>query len=271
VERVLALFHKHFAGVGFDGVFLDKIRYPSFVSGLAGGVSCFCPHCLEAYAREGLDAERLRRLTAEVAKLHTPFGVTAYRDGKYAFADELWGAFFAIKSRIVRRSVGAVAVALRGQGYQIGLDVFAPFMSTFVGQDIPAMAEGCAFVKPMMYRATYAPAGLPFELDAMLKATGNIGAAYAELLCFDPRCAPFDLEFTVRELANLADACACPVYAGFEVNRQPGVADATPGYVRETFAAVGGAGCEGVVLSWNLLDAPMENILAIVKQSELQA
>src|SRR6516162_3549628 len=39
----------------FDGVFLDKIRFPSPANGLDEVVSCFCDHCRRAASAIGLD------------------------------------------------------------------------------------------------------------------------------------------------------------------------------------------------------------------------
>ena len=148
-------------------------------------------------------------------------------------------------------------------GYKVGLDVFAPFMSYFVGQDIPALSRLCDFVKPMMYGATFAPAGLPFELEALNAATAatNGGHEFCKTLRLDPDMRPFDFEFIQREVKHLANACSCPVYAGVEINRIPGIADTDPAYVKNALSACSDA--SGYVLSWNMLDAPMEHINAV--------
>jgi len=264
VRAALNVFRRHFASHGFDGVFLDKIRYPSFVNGLDGGLSCFCPHCLDTYEREGLDIDALKKRIRRLAAVDTPFGATAYQDSVYTFGDELWTQFFALKSRLVFDSLGVICAELRNMGYRIGMDVFAPFISAFVGQDIPKLSALCDFVKPMMYRATHAPAGLPFELEALLRETGvskDGRHAFSALLGLDPESDPFDPAFAARDLDALVRSCACSVYAGLEFNRKPGIAEVDPAYIRETLSAYSGSA--GFVFSWDLLDAPMENIRAV--------
>ena len=260
--NLLAVFERYFAPLGFDGVFLDKIRYPSFVNGPAGGLTCFCPYCREIYAREGIDPTALQTRIEELPRHTTPFGVTAYQNGKYSFRDELWGHFFNLRQRLVYDRLSSICHTLRGQSYKIGLDVFAPFMSQFVGQDIPRLSTLADFIKPMMYATTSAPAGLPFELAALLRETGTEPGRgeYCRLLGLDQTRKPFDLDFTAAEMNSLAGACACPVYPGIELNYVPGVAEPGPAYIESALRAYNAAA--GVVLCWDLLAMPPENIRA---------
>ena len=263
-DNVISLFTEQFGGVGFDGVFLDKIRYPSFANGRDGGFSCFCPRCVERYERGGLDVVRLRERIDQMTDV--PFGVTSYADGVYAFSDELWQRYFALRSQVVADALSRMCQTFRQMGYRIGMDVFAPFLGEFVGQDIPRLSALCDFVKPMMYRTTWAPAGPGFEADALLTQTraGDGGrAAFGEILGADLDARPFDLDFSVRQLAWLAGACTCPVEAGVEINRRPSVVDADPAYIRETLAAFSRTDANGYVLSWNLLEAPADNVDAV--------
>jgi hypothetical protein len=56
-----------------------------------------------------------------------------------------------------------------------------------------------------------------------------------------------------------------PVYAGVEINRAQRIAEVTPPYIEETINAYSQADVKGFVLSWNLLNAPQENIEQIIK------
>ncbi len=51
---------------------------------------------------------------------------------------------------------------------KIGIDTFSPFISYFTGQDLEKLQEVADFIKPMMYRTTKAPAGLPFEFERFI-------------------------------------------------------------------------------------------------------
>jgi len=221
---------------------------------------------LQIYSDAGLDVNALRAEIGRLPGLTTPFGIKAYRGGTYKFDTGLWQQFYELRSQMVFDSLETLTGQLRQAGYRIGMDVFAPFMSQFVGQDIPKLSTLCDFIKPMMYRATIEPAGLTFELDAMLKATGASSTArvnYEELLGLDGGQRPFDLGFASRDLAWLSDACGCAIQAGMEINWEAGVAEVDPAYIRQTMDAFADATPDGFVMAWDLMEAPDENIEAV--------
>jgi hypothetical protein len=55
------------------------------------------------------------------------------------------------------------------------MDLYAPFMAPFVGQDYEILARHADFIKPMLYRQTFAPAGMGFEYDLLRKAVISHG------------------------------------------------------------------------------------------------
>ncbi|MCL2069619.1 MAG: hypothetical protein FWH19_01360, partial [Treponema sp.] len=57
---------------------------------------------------------------------------------------------------------------------------------------------------------------------------------------------------------------ACPIYAGVEINRKKGLAEVYPDYIEETISSYGRSGVHGFALSWDLLDAPEDNIRKVV-------
>jgi hypothetical protein len=136
-----------------------------------------------------------------------------------------------------------------------------------VGQDIPELSNYVDSIKPMMYRMTNAPAGLPFELEAILQESTSNEAqreAFYQTLGFDRIKQPFDLDFAVRELDELVKQSKASIYPGVEFNRAR-IAPVTPSYIEETVKAYAQTGVKGFVMSWNLLNAPQENIDAVIK------
>ena len=268
VENVLAIFEEEFSAIPFTGVFLDKIRYPSFAQGGQGNVfSCFCPHCQVKYGRENFSP--LEFINALDNPFPGPLGIRSYSgNGKYEFEDPVIARFFSLKAAFITHSLRRICGYFREKGYCVGLDVFAPFLSSFVGQDLTALSALSDFIKPMMYRLTNAPAGLPFEMEALQRETVGKETLkrqrFFDLLGFNPGEKVFDLTFTVKELQNMAASTACPVYAGLEINRKENLAEVYPDYVEETVKAYAGAGIRGLVLSWDLLEAPEENITRVV-------
>jgi len=219
LRAALDIFEQHFDATCFDGVLLDKIRYPSFASGTFG---CFCPRCRARYDAAGLQ-----------------------------FDGHNWRSFYDVRSGIILDALAPICAAFHQKGLRVGLDVFAPLLSKSVGQDIAALSKMADFIKPMMYAITNSPAGLPFELNGIDKVMGLKG---------DPReyCS---LGFCAEQITWLQAVCDCPIHPGIEVNRLPGIADTTPEYVAACLQAYQGA--DGVVLSWNLLDMPPENLQAV--------
>ena len=268
VFNVLHVFEEYYSSIGFTGVFLDKIRYSSFANGLNGVLTCFCPFCQIKYKEANFDPKILESPIKMLRQKQSPFGVIAYHQGRYTFDDDCWNQFFRLKSQIITEQVTGICQFFKERNYKIGLDVFAPFGSHFVGQDIPALSSFADFVKPMMYRMTQAPAGLPFELDAILQESASNEAqkkAFYKILGFDPQKHPFDLDFSVRELNDLVQSTKIPVYPGVEINREQTIAEVTPSYIEETINAFSQVDVKGFVLSWNLLNAPQENIEQIIK------
>jgi hypothetical protein len=263
IENIIDIFESEFDTIPFTGVFLDRIRFPSFAqkSGHRSVFSCFCPHCLEIYNSENFNIKKLEIALTRSSEM--PLGITAYKgNGKYEFEDSTILQFFTLKENIIFRNLSKICHYFREKNYKIGFDVFAPFLSPFVGQNLKALSGLCDFMKPMMYRATKAPAGLPFETEALLCEGGISGqkTALYPLLGIDPKQEHFDLAFTVQELKDLTATSVCPVYAGVEINRVKDLAEVYPSYIEETIKAYTQSGICGIALSWNLLDTPEENI-----------
>ena len=272
ITRILDIYETEFASIPFKGVFLDKIRYPSFAqAGLEGVLTCFCPECLKQYKKSLFDAEQLPHLLSCSKK--APLGIHGYLGkGRYLFEDKNINEFFIVKSALITRGIKRLCDYFRVKGLSIGLDVFAPFLSLFVGQNLQELSKLCDFMKPMMYRATNAPAGLPFETEMLLRETagGDDHKRYLfyKALGLDPEKKPFDLNFAAGDLEKLTAVSSCPIYAGVEINRKPNIAEVYPAYIRETLTAYAGTGIKGFALSWDLLNAPRENILKAARVLE---
>ena len=247
--NVVAIYDDHFQGCGFDGVFLDRIRTQSFVSGVSGVLSCGCPVCKEHFKAEGVDLDAVQ--AAWVEKGDAFFSVTGYDPlGGFAFADPLAAAYFTAKGHVVSHAVAAVADRFRERGLEVGMDLYAPFMAPFVGQDYAILAQHADFIKPMLYRQTFAPAGMGFEYDLLRKAVPG-AEGYPEFA--------MDVEFLDSQLKAM-EPYACGKYPGIEINYRKGVVPTSPEYVTESLDAVMAHKYNGAVLSWNVMEAPDSHI-----------
>jgi hypothetical protein len=250
--NVVSIYDDYFSNCGFDGVFLDRIRTQSFVGGVAGVLSCGCAGCAARFAAEGVDLEAVK---AEwETKGDSFFSVTSYSPSTgFVFENPLAAAFFEAKGHIVSGAVASVADELRSRGLEVGMDLFAPFMAQFVGQDYSILSAHADFIKPMLYRKTTAPAGMSFEYELMRQAVPG-ASGYPEF--------PMDVAFLDSQLDAMAE-CPCDVFPGIEINYREGVAETSPEYVSESLAAVMRHNYAGAVLSWNIMEAPDSHIACL--------
>ena len=235
-----------------DGVFLDRIRYPSMhIKG--AGFGCMCGRCLRRYADAGTDIGRLRALTGNASDA---LFVPCSKDGaRYRFDDPDIDRLFAAKRGIITRSIAVIAERLRSDGYLVGLDLFAPVIADYVGQDIRALCEQADMVKPMMYYSTTAPAGLPFETAAL---PGPLQTRLKQLWSGSP-CDEDRMPAQLDAFGEAHDK----VSVGLEINRVSGVCSVTKEDLRRRLLMLKGAGYENVTLCWNVFcaDVSMADVL----------
>ncbi|MBQ6298932.1 MAG: hypothetical protein IJK79_00930 [Bacteroidales bacterium] len=254
IANVVALYDRCFSDCGFDGVFLDRIRTQSFVSGVGGVLNCGCPLCEARFAEEGVDLAQVRKEWETRGDAF--FSVTSYTpESGFIFENPLAAAFFRAKGHIVSESVAAVADSLRSRGLEVGLDLYAPFMAPFVGQDYAILSRHADFIKPMLYRQTFAPAGMGFEYELLRKSVPG-ATGYPDF--------KMDVAFLESQLQAM-ESCPCAKYPGIEINYVEKFAPTSPEYVRESLDAVMRHGFNGAVLSWNIMEAP-EKMLSLLGQ-----
>ena len=249
IANVIAIYDQHFSDCGFDGVFLDRIRTQSFVSGVNGVLSCGCPLCVERFAKESVDIQQVK---AEYeAKGDSFFSVRGYStaDG-FCFDNPIAANFFKAKGHVVSNSVAAIADSLRQRGLEVGMDLYAPFMAPFVGQDYSILAAHADFIKPMLYRQTFAPAGMGYEYDLLHKAL-PAAQGYTSF--------KMDVDFLNTQLKAMTPY-SCDKYPGIEINYKKDVVPTSPEYVAESLKAVQSHGFNGAVLSWNIMEAPLSHL-----------
>ena len=249
IANIVAVYDNNFSDCGFDGVFLDRIRTQSFVSGNGGVLNCCCDLCTAKFKEEGVDLEIVREAWEDAGDDF--LSVTGYTpEGGFVFEDKLTQDFFDAKGHIVSGAVAAVADSLRNRGLEIGMDLYAPFMAPFVGQDYEILTAHADFIKPMLYRQTFAPAGMGFEYDLLKKAAPG-AEGYPEF--------EMDLDFLHSQLVAM-EPYSCAKFPGIEINYREEVVPTSPAYVTESLDAVASHGFDGTVLSWNIMEAPLAHL-----------
>ena len=175
-QRLLDIFDRDFAAGGFDGVFLDRVRYPSMTVGAEALFGCTCEACRDWLTEKGMPRQRLDNLYQRLkvrmsdSDCANPLGLRQYHMGRFTFDDPELETLLRLKCRRVESVVHALCVGFRDRGLKIGMDLFAPFLAPLLGQDYARLGAMADFIKPMLYRHTYTPAGFAFEIDAMARA-----------------------------------------------------------------------------------------------------
>lgn len=252
LQAVKALFEKYFSDCGFDGVFLDRIRTQSFAAGVSGVLSCGCARCREMFRKKGVDMETVLKRYQQQKDAF--FDLADYpMDGRFTLKDPLAQRFFEAKEEIVAEAAAELCRYFKEKGLIVGLDLFAPFVSRFVGQDYQRITKYADFIKPMLYRRTEAPAGIGYEYALFEQyapgAKGRIRlTAGRELL---------DSQLEAVRLAS------CDIYPGIEVNYHPELVRTDPDYITESLTAVREHRFAGAALCWNMLEVPDAHIEAV--------
>ena len=251
LQAVREIYGKYFSGCGFDGVFLDRIRSQSFFAGVSGVLSCGCGRCRKAFLERGVDLD-------EVAKLYTLkkdsfFDMDSFPpDGEFRLKDAAAQRFFEAKEKIIADAVTETCRYFKGKGLTVGLDLFAPAVSRFVGQNYSLITKDADFIKPMLYRRTEAPAGIGYEYALFEKNAP--GAQGRPKFSMDKAFLDTQLEAVGR--------VACEKYPGIEINYNEELVRTNAGYIRESLAAIRDRGFEGAALCWNVMQAPDAHIEA---------
>jgi hypothetical protein len=186
----------------YDGVFLDRIRYPSPAPNPARWLACFCKSCRRAASDMGLDLVDIRRKIRGVLK--RPEGKRRFvralldlergRDARVSMgargsgpqvggqddrdpssferpedpALEALGTFLDFRARSVAKLLHEAIHLIHEEGLAVGLDCFSPVLTSMVGQDLEALDSALDpahdWVKVMTYGHALGPATLPFEL-----------------------------------------------------------------------------------------------------------
>ena len=274
----------------FDGVFLDKFRFPSPANGLQEVMSCFCPYCRSAAASAGWDLGEVQAWLTHLAGRGNSSGSIVARSSPSDWLERLVGDLSDQEQAMVRRalrfraqSVTRLVEEIRAltdrQGRQLALDLFSPGLAYLVGQDYAALAGLAAWVKPMSYRYANGPAGLRLEIPQLARGLDTLlhlapGQTEGWLQANMPEMAGSSIAEIERDGAPSALISAetrravelagtTPVYMGVEAVSIPAFnIHITPAHVRQMLSIAREAGARGVVLSWDLLNMPVENLLA---------
>ena len=250
-------YEKYFSDCGFDGVFLDRIRSQSFETGVSGVLSCACERCRKAFLDKGVNIDEIRNLYEEQGDAF--FDMASWpMNGEFVLENPSAQRFFEVKEEIIAEAVTGLAGYFRNKGLIVGLDLFAPVISRFVGQNYSLMAGAADFIKPMLYRRTEAPAGIGYEYARFEKCAP--GARNKRRPVPDPAF----LHAQIQAFKDLP----CEKYPGIEINYDQDLVRTDAEYIRESLGVIRDCGLDGAALCWNIMQAPEDHIEAAVINAE---
>ena len=266
----------------YQGIFLDRIRFPSPAEKPFAHLACFCEDCCRA-AQETLgfdlaafqrflltyltESEACRLLAGSFFGDYPPEMPAAFARGL-----RLWYRF---RVESISECVRRAAELAHSRDMEVGLDCFSPALTRMVGQDLPALARWSNWIKVMTYAHVLGPAGLPYELleiAAFLK--DDAGMPEQDGLSFLEHHVGFMLPGSFQGLRQQGLSSAALIseierakkqgiqrlFAGLELVEIPGICELNPAQIRQDWQTVLAAGSQGVVLSWDLWHITLERL-----------
>ena len=262
----------NFRKIEFDGIFLDRIRFPSFTIGKEALFTCCCSECMKAYETRGWKKDRIINTKYSVERgggKGLPLGIIKYMKGRYEFENVDIAEYLEIRMGLITEIVKRAATYFKQQGLEVGLDLFTPFLAPLVGQDYREVSRYADFVKPMVYRCTYTPAGIDYELDEAAKNISLDGAfekcadQYRKIIGYNRNNSA---DFMRRELETANQLSDCKVLAGIEIHTLDSLPAIKPEQIEEGVKTAKKAGVDGRIASWNILQADERNLSAFLEE-----
>ncbi len=252
----------------YQGLFFDRMRFPSPAEDPERHLTCFCNYCQRIASDSGLDLDAARRhiesyLTeADRAKALTQ---ALFKPTE----DSLLESFFNFRSNSITRIVQYAARLARSHGLEIGLDCFSPALTHMVGQDLFALDKSCDWIKLMIYPRVFGPAGLPFELRALAKWLGDsysLDETEAAKIVNDASGLSLSMnglgsEAIAHEIQRGRAAGITNLFAGLALVQMEGVHTPTLEQIQADLTSCHGA--DGLVLSWDVWHIPSKYIAAV--------
>lgn len=283
VRRIFDQYQNKIKENGFDGVFLDRIRFPSPSNGFELLFSCFCKSCLNKfYNNYGEDLKGYRNQAKTVFKKFKTIDIN-YLQTCQSFFDiiirDSLKKFYDFRKQNIYQVLKMFADKAKQMGKLVGVDLFAPSLAPLVSQDYQLLAKTCDWIKPMIYCHTSSPAGLPLELYCFIRAILDINPALDEgqLIREISRIIGVDLPTQINELLKIgiSEHIICSemqkikefnlpeeidIYIGIEAVQIPEVCNIDRSILKKYLKSVIKADSKGIILSWDLLKIPDENL-----------
>lgn len=260
----------------YDGLFLDRLRWPSPSVHPLQNLGCFCRHCQNNAVDVGINLVDLQKQilqlattsAGKVALVQSLLGENELQMGGDRSALTRWLSF---RAESITFLVENVAGLVRASELEIGLDCFSPGLTRLVGQDLTSLSVYTDWIKVMCYAHTLGPAGLPFEISGLLdfvtqeggltqtEALVKLGSWMNMPLPVDRRqllAVGLNAEALAIDLAAGIQRARVPILAGLELVDMPGVTSLNEQQILRDHRAAKATGVAGLAISWDLRHIP---------------
>ena len=260
----------------FQGIFLDRIRFPSPAADPATQLGCFCRHCNRLAADRGLNLTEVRQsIQSLIKEKDGAADLACSLLGKTGLPNILLERFMDFRSDSVTRTIRSACKQARSLGLKVGLDCFSPALAHMVGQNLHSLGLTSDWVKIMTYPRVFGPSGISFELFHL--CSWLIHHSLNEMQAID--CISTVTKFAIpasserlRQSGLNSSAIAQEIQAGHEQGltdllagialvEVKGIHESTPEQIRSDLMASRAA--DGLVLSWDLWQIPLEYLNTI--------
>lgn len=272
----------------FEGILLDRIRFPSCANGFESIFSCFCKFCKEKfYKNYCLHIEKYKKLINDFVnnfKKFTNEDIESWQRFEYIW--ELIGIkeFIDFKESSIYDLVKKFADYARLKSKKVGLDLYSYSISPLVSQNYKKLQDSCDWIKPMVYCHATGPAGIPLEIYCLASAfkvinnslsNSSLKKFFENILkirlsknlddILEKGISEKFLSVELKKIKKLNLSKEVKIYPGFEAVKIPGVCiinkEILSYYIEQIFNEV-----EGFILSWDLLNIPESNLKFIGKK-----
>ena len=254
----------------YQGIFFDRMRWPSPAENPERHLACFCKYCRWMASDSGLDLEAARHRM----RWYLSDGDRARVLARSLFRpvdDPLLEAFFEFRLNSVTRTVHYAARLAQPHGLKVGLDCFSPALTRMIGQDLSTLDKSCDWIKLMTYPRVHGPAGLPFELNALftwLRDQYNVNETEASEIInrvsgLSLSGAGLDSKSLAHEIQRGRNAGITNLIAGIALVQVEGIHHLTREQVAADLAVCRSLEVDGLVLSWDLWHIPRQYVSAV--------
>lgn len=271
----------------YQGIFLDRIRFPSPTTTPEQQLACFCKECEKKAASQGLDLKLVHKgiasLLSDTAGIKTFIHLLFNPELPANETDiELKAvhAFLSFRAESITNFIRDVYLEVTKNKLSVGLDCFSPALTHAVGQDLSSLATCSDWIKIMSYAHTSGVAGLPFEFNHIIRCLiqeKRFTEPEAIQLLAEATHLPFPI--TVKEIREKGFS---PEALAIETKRaiRTGAKNCLPGIelvdeedltslnkeqIKADLEALHDAGAKGLVLSWDLWFIPIERLKLVRK------